>query len=348
MTDRIFRNGGPHNIKHLGNDEYSMRVTIPPDEDGRIARECPDSDCSPGYFKVTPGTGIVTEQSVAYCPYCRHAADPNDYATQEQIRYVTDMALREAEDGVERMFKNALGIPSSGRRKLGGGLLSIEMSYKPGVRSQVRRPYEDEVRRDIICPHCELDHTVFGLAAWCPDCGADIFLAHVAAELDVVRKMLGDVDRRRDTLGKRIAAKDLENCLEDAVSIFEAAMKATVRRALFKRGETVEQVEARLKKLGNTFQSIERTRDKLAGQPLAYCVPDDANWRLMAGAFEKRHPITHNLGVVDRKYLERTQADEQHGREVRVTAAEVEALLAAVNTAVEASYQDLIRESQDA
>ena len=40
--------------------------------------------------------------------------------------------------------------------------------------------------------------------------------------------------------------------------------------------------------------------------------------------FEKRHPITHNLGVIDRKYLERVRSGELEGREVRITPWEVE------------------------
>ena len=39
--------------------------------------------------------------------------------------------------------------------------------------------------------------------------------------------------------------------------------------------------------------------------------------------FQKRHPITHNIGVIDRKYLERIRTGEQEGKEVRVTRNEV-------------------------
>lgn len=39
--------------------------------------------------------------------------------------------------------------------------------------------------------------------------------------------------------------------------------------------------------------------------------------------FEKRHPITHNLGVIDRKYLERVSSGEQEGQEVKITEDEI-------------------------
>lgn len=58
----------------------------------------------------------------------------------------------------------------------------------------------------------------------------------------------------------------------------------------------------------------------------------------MAASFEKRHPVTHNLGVVDRKYLERAQAAEREGREVRVTNSEIDTLLTQVREALESVH----------
>lgn len=342
MSKSLFREGGPHRIKRLSNDRHSMSINIPKDPDGRVARECPDSDCSPGYFKVTLGTGITEGQEFAYCPYCRHKAEPDGFVTREQIRYAKDVAIREAQKGIEGMMKDALGVGASGKRKMGGGLFSMELTYKPGTLPHVRRPFEDEVRRDVVCPHCTLDQTVFGLAMWCSDCGEDIFLTHVKAELAVTRLMVEDVARREEQLGKRVAAKDLENCLEDAVSAFEAAVKAVVRRALIERGENHEQVETRLKKIGNAFQNIERTRKQLSTLFGYEPAVADPIWERLTSSFEKRHPITHNLGVVDRKYLEKVQRAEREGREVRITSAEVPRLLEDVSEAVSLIHKNLI------
>ncbi|GAG43539.1 unnamed protein product, partial [marine sediment metagenome] len=52
MGNSLFKEGGYHNIKRTGQDEYTMNVQIPTDADGFLGRECPDSTCSPGYFKV--------------------------------------------------------------------------------------------------------------------------------------------------------------------------------------------------------------------------------------------------------------------------------------------------------
>lgn len=336
MTD-LLKQGGRHRIKKTSADKYTMSIDVPKDVDGRIARECPQRGCSPGYFKVKAGTGVAEEQEHAYCPYCRHKAEPSNFTTHEQVRYAKDLVMREARNGINDMVKHALGLGPSGKKRMGGGLVSMEMSYKPGRPRPVRLPAEDEVRRDVICPLCTLDQTVFGLATWCFDCGEDIFLAHVDAELAVTRLMVDDIERRRDALGNRVAAKDMENCLEDIVSTFEAALKAIARRALAHRMLPPERIESEFRKVGNSFQSVARTREQLS-RLFHFELQSAPLLDRLEAAFEKRHPITHNLGVVDRRYLEKVQRGEQEGREIRITIPEITTLLDDVSEAVRTIY----------
>ena len=200
MSHELFSSGGPLNARRVGPDQYSMTVTLPKDEDGRTARECPNDDCSPGYFKVRNGTGITGGQTVAYCPYCRTEKEPSGFPTKEQLRYAKDLVTQEAMIGVERALKNSLGLGSAGKRRLVDGLITVDMEMKTSPPRPVRQPNEDLLRRDVICPHCTLDHSVYGFATWCADCGKDIFTTHIAGELQVLKSIIGDVDRRRGHL----------------------------------------------------------------------------------------------------------------------------------------------------
>lgn len=326
MGNKLFREGGPNRIRKTGPDEYTMNISIPSDKDGRTARECPNHECSPGYFKVKGGTGITEDQEAAFCPYCRHEAEPSDFTTKEQIRYAEDLVLREAHEGVEGMLKDALGLGPSGKKTIGGGLLSIDMSLKPGQKPIVRRPFEEEVRRDVICPHCGLDQSVYGLATWCADCSVDIFLTHVEVEFSVLRLMLGDVERRRESLGTRVAAKDIENCLEDTVSIFEAVLRTLVKRYKRQNGMPEDDIDKLFKKIGNAFQNVKRSADVFSSKVGLHLFDGLSNDEAegLAKIFEKRHPITHNLGVVDRKYIEKARTAEEEGKEVLVSIQEIQ------------------------
>ncbi len=301
MSDKLFKEGD-HNIRRVSPNEYSMTLAL--DEDGRLARECPNNECSPGYFKVKVGTGITEGQESAFCPYCRMEANPGDFITKEQLRYaedhisqVEDHISQEVQEEIENTVKSAVELGASGKIRVEGDLFPRRMSPK----SIIRRPFEEEVRRDIICPYCGLKHSVYGLAIWCADCGHDVLLTHIEAEISVVSIMLGDMERRRAQLGARVAAKDLENCLEDTVSIFEAVLRVLVKRYLRDTGLSEDKLDNFFKKLRNGFQNVHRSIDifsKEIGIPLFIESSADEIDEL-SYIFEKRHPITHNLGVVD-------------------------------------------------
>ncbi len=326
MTAPLFREGGPYKVRRTGHEQYEMSIPLPTDSEGRVARECPSSTCSPGYFKVKSGTGITQNHTEAFCPYCRFGSEPGKFFTKGQVEYAKSVMKREAVAGVEGMMRDAFGIGSSGKKTIGDGPIKLEFSIKRGSPPSVYRPFEEALQRTVICPKCGLDHGVFGLAVWCPDCGEDIFLTHVEAELRVIQTMLSDIPRRRKDLGPRIAARDEENCLEDVVSVYEAVLRAIVVRELRNRGKTMEEIQDTLKRrVGNKLQSVllsQETVEQLLGRRLFEPFEQQEIDRLRQ-TFEKRHPITHNLGVVDRKYLERLRTAEREGREIRVTPGEV-------------------------
>jgi hypothetical protein len=137
--------------------------------------------------------------------------------------------------------------------------------------------------------------------------------------------MLSDVDRRREQFGPRVAAKDIENCLEDTVSIYEAVLRVMVIRYLKKQGIAEEEIRYKIKKIGNAFQSIRRSEDifRLEFNTALFDGIDMQNIERLSDIFEKRHPIAHNLGVVDRKYLEKMRAAESEGKEIRVKPEEI-------------------------
>jgi len=139
MTKSLFREGGPHKARRLPGDRYELTISIPTDADGLRGRECPDDKCSPGYFKVKPGTGVVEGQVTAFCPYCRTVAPPDKFTTKEQLRYAKETVTAEAMRGLEGMVAESLGLGSSGRRRIGAGLVSIELSMQRRTEGPVSR-----------------------------------------------------------------------------------------------------------------------------------------------------------------------------------------------------------------
>jgi len=325
MSKSFLDDDGDFETRKIGPDQYEMHVPIPTD-DGLVGRECPNAECSPGYFKVKLGTGITEGQVQAYCPYCRQEGEPSDFTTQAQIDYALGVLKNEVIIGIDKSIQKALGLGSSHKKTFGSGMFKMEMSYKPSMPDYVPRPLEEELRRDIICPNCGLEHSVFGLATWCPDCGKDIFMCHVDAEFEVIQKVLSVIDRRREELGARVAGRDIENGLEDTVSVFEAVLKLITKKCLADTGISPEEIINRFEKIRNSYQNINSARETFHTQTGfdLFDVVSQEEVETLKTIFEKRHPITHNLGVVDKKYLERVRSGEAEGREIRVIAQEVE------------------------
>jgi hypothetical protein len=242
------------------------------------------------------------------------------------------------------MVRKSLGIGPSNTRKLAEGFISMSLEYTPPRKPTVLPPVGEELRRDVVCLHCTLAHAVYGLAVWCPDCGRDIFITHVEHEAAVVSKMLAAIPGRLETLGPRVAARDLENCLEDLVSIFEASLKALTRRHLVVSGKDTAGLETIMgKAVRNRYQSPlsgAECFEEITGLDLLTRL--DATERdSLAHTFAKRHPITHNLGVADRKYIEQVQSAEMEGRDVRLTEADVEEAMSLALDVIRSAHHQL-------
>lgn len=350
MARDLIKQGGPHRVKKTGDEQYEFSISIPTDEQGFIGRECVNTSCTPTYFKVKLGTGVTDGQEVAYCPYCRKEAEPNDFASSSQVEYGQDIMEGELIKSVDGMIKDALDLDHRGKRKFGSGMFSMTMEMEPTKLPKVRRPVEEELRRDLTCPKCTLDHAVFGLATWCPDCGEDIFPVHVSEELDVLRKVLGEVGDRRERLGSRVAAKDIENTLEDLVSLFEAVLKILTRRHLESAGWDEDRVDEFFRrKVRTSYQNLDRAADRFE-EGTAFNLRGGLSaedFERLSETLKKRHPITHNLGIVDRQYLERARAGGLVGRDVRVTEEEVRWAIDAVETLLGNAHENLFGEEPE-
>ena len=313
----LFRSSGPLKVTGRSGDAYDLNISIPLDKDGMMGRRCPNEECVPRYFKLKPGTGITGQPDLqTTCPYCRTSKDPGAFHTPEQIKYAKGLVERQAVDYVNRELERAIG---GRRRVIDGGLLSISMELKPARLPNVRRPIEESLRRDLICPECTLHYAVFGLSEWCPDCGNNNFLVHIQQEADLIRKSLQDHERRKEHAGVRVAARDLENAVEDVVSLFEASMKFLYSKEVFRRYPPEER-DRLLRTRRNMFQRLGETRDRLRKDldiELAALAESD-EFKLADGFFERRHVIAHNLGVVDQRFAEKLKAYHLLGKDIEV------------------------------
>jgi hypothetical protein len=84
--------------------------------------------------------------------------------------------------------------------------------------------------------------------------------------------------------------------------------------------------------------------DKRAGTVLDCVQPEKVS--ALIRIFEKRHPITHNLGVVDRKYIERMQSAEREGREIRIVPQEISSATSTILEIISSVHKSLFSDEK--
>lgn len=303
-------------LRRLGN---KISVSVPTDENGLTGRECPKADCE-GYFKIEFGTGLSGTDLPCHCPYCGHTAGQSDFWTKAQIEYAKSVALRKIGSALNKDLKK-LEFDHKPKGDFGIG---ISMKFKPGRPIPIRHYREQQLETEIICDNCTLHYSVYGVFAFCPDCGQHNSLQILKKNLEVAVKMLGLAAE----LDEQVSEKLVEDALENCVSTFDG-----FGRELCRVHAHLATNESRLK--GLSFQNLGHARERLLDLfevDLAALVTSEA-WINALTAFQKRHLLAHKMGVIDQEYVNKTgEMTAIPGRKVAVCAEEVKELAQIVET----------------
>lgn len=303
------------NLRRLGS---SLSVPITADEHGFTGRECPQTDCD-GYFKIEFGTGLKGEGLPCHCPYCGYVAGHDQFWTKEQIEYAKSIAIRRLTDAVHKDLKSL----EFDHKPKGAFGIGISMKVKPGHLPPVRHYREKQLETEVVCTNCTLRYSVYGVFAFCPDCGQHNSLQILDKNLEVVGKMLELALGSEQTLAERL----IENALEDCVSAFDGFGRELCRI-------NANRARYPAKAEGMRFQNLDGAKARyldVFGIDLSSCVATD-DWREAVRAFQRRHLIAHKLGVVDQDYVEKSgDTRAVVGRKISVDADEVRALVTIIS-----------------
>lgn len=299
------------NLRNLGS-KISVRINA--DENKFTGRECPQTNCE-GYFKIEFGTGLKGEGLPCHCPYCGHTAAHNQFWTKEQLEYARSVAVRKITDALHQDLKQLeFNHQSSGPFGFG-----ISLKVNPGSPTPIRHYREKNLETELKCSNCTLRYAIYGVFAFCPDCGQHNSLQILNANLSVIDKML----TLAETAEASLAEKLIDNALEDCVSSFDG-----YGRELCRVHKTKATNPTKAEKI--SFQNLELAKAAM----LEYFQIDisslqaDSDWRLAVLGFQKRHLIAHRMGVIDQDYITKS-GDKQAivGRKISINAPEVRSLI---------------------
>jgi hypothetical protein len=213
--------------------------------------------------------------------------------TKEQVEYAKSVAMRKITDVLHKDLKK-LEFDHKPKGTFGIG---ISMKVKPGRPTPIHYYREKQLETEVVCANCTLRYSVYGVFAFCPDCGQHNSLQILDKNLEVVGKMLDLAAKAEKELADRI----VENALEDCVSAFDG-----FGRELCRVYANKARSPARAERM--SFQNLEAANvnvlDAFGVDLSADVEPDE--WRAAGRGFQKRHLVAHKMGVVDQSYITKT------------------------------------------
>ncbi len=291
----------------------TFSITLKPDADGLVGRECKSVDCQPRYFKIGSrkaySQGQINDE--LFCPYCGNKAHFNKFATKEQTEYVKSLAIRHGYQQLREIIHKNLGS----LKPIESGFFKIRLEYKNGPLPSVRYYAEKELKRIVECDQCGQRYAVYGIARFCPSCGKGNLKVHLARSSEGIKSLLGAHQEFLEKHGREVAYNLLGNCLEDCVSLFEGFLKI-----IYKKFDANDQK--------NAFQNLSKAGELFKAHGidlLSVLSSEDKEFTELQ--FAKRHVITHNLGMVDNKFAKHVSNWQASGQDVKLNKDDIEKLL---------------------
>lgn len=302
-------------MSHLGRIGNQINVTIRPDREGYIGRECPKCEY---YFNVTPGTGITTGDPQCHCPYCGHAGKPDTFYTKDQIEYAKSVAIGEVVNALHRDLKR-FEFDIKPR-----GMIGIGMSLKvEGRRHPIQYYRETQLETELICDNCTLRYTIYGVFAFCPDCGRHNSRQILDKNLELAGKQIHLAASVEGDLSDTLVADALEN----VVSAFDGFGREICRVHADKATNPTKAREISFQNLAGSRWNVQN----LFGFDLSADLEAD-DWDMACRSFQKRHLLAHRTGVIDEDYIKKSgDIQARVGRKVSIVPEEVQRLIVIVS-----------------
>ena len=284
-------------LRNLGNQ---FNIPIRPDKGGYVGRECPIKECL-GYFKITLGTGIKGP-APCFCPYCGHSGASNTFFTQDQIEYAKSVVLRKVTDAFHADLKSL----EFEQKPQGAFGIGISMKVHASAPRPIRYYREKQLETEVLCDNCTLRYAIYGVFAWCPDCGVHNSLQILTKNLDLAKKELALAEATE----KELAVHLVGDALENVVSAFDGFG----REICLQKAADIH--------FQNLIGARRRVREALGIDFADVLTPID--WEFACRVFQKRHLLAHKLGVIDAEYVQKANDPTAvAGRKISVSSDEV-------------------------
>ena len=283
-------------------------IGMPVDDKGYFDRECPHKECG-AFFKVLfDDWHDKVPDAAAYCPKCGIKEDPAEFNTEWQRSYTQKFAQAYAAKQLDKAFSRAARRTMP--KRLSGGLFDFEMdvTFHAGPTPVVLPSSAQEVlRQDFECGPCGFRYSTIGAGYFCPACGYNSAVKDFDQTIDTTLKVVEGLEEIKLILTRKYdldaAANVEQQILEDQIKNLVMAFQR-VAEALFclLPNTTLFSFDQ------NLFQRIHDGSDhwfRATGKSYRDLL-STSELEEMATMVQRRHKLSHNEGMIDKRYVEKS------------------------------------------
>lgn len=311
-------------LENMDGQKISVPVPIDADEHGYIDRQCPSEDCE-FLFKVNNDDwSEIFKDEAVWCPQCRHEAPADQWFTNEQIEHAKSEATVMMQDQIDKALIS--GAQKFNRSQPKNSFISMSMKVTGGAMRTYAIPAKaaEAMQLKILCESCSAHFAVIGCAYFCPACGHNSVTRTYTDSLRKISVKKNSVDVIRqaliETTGKDEAELTcrsiIETCISDGVVAFQKyceGLYSTHGEPPFNAFQRLEQGSVLWESVIHKGYSYWLTHDEISQLNILY---------------QKRHILAHNEGIVDDKYIEKSNDNSYKvGQRIVVSKKDVEILL---------------------
>ncbi len=278
-------------------------VSLTPDENGFIGRECPKCNM---YFKVKPGTGLPINHQI--CPYCSYQGLGKEFYTKDQIEYAKELALQEIMDP---LLKTLNGL----EKRTKGEFIEIKVRTS-GIPIQITKYQEKILETDVTCDNCGLIFSIYGVFSNCPDCGKLNYVSIFNCSLESSKKMIKLSNEIETDLKEEL----LKGALTGAISSFDSIGKELKRRY-------PERIQTKKKNFFQNYLELQKVLQNTFNKDVNNFLNHDDS-EFIFKMFQVRHIYEHNSGIIDDDFIKAipTYSNAQ-GRKYQLTDEEIDVFI---------------------
>jgi hypothetical protein len=202
------------------------------------------------------------------------------------------------------------------------------MKVSRSAPQPIRYYRERELETHVVCDHCTLRYSIYGVFAWCPDCGVHNSLQILTKNLELAGKEV--------TLAASVDKELADHLVGDALENVVSAINGFGRESCARKGADIQ--------FQNLVSAGRRVLDVFAVDFADVLSPSD--WHHSCRVFQKRHLLAHRMGVVDAEYIQRANdASAVVGRRVAIGPEEVTSAIAIVDALGRRLFDALLAQS---